>query len=341
MKPVFLLALLSAPAALLSAQTGQTIIDRAQQPSAPPVAPAETTGVVVAPGDADTGSQRIAEPREFPLSISVAYDTQAYYTSNVRLVPEGTHEDYAVVLANTLALRGDFMSSAVADGVLTPSVGFNFQRFNHGIGSKDHGDLDFDAYSVPLSLRYRFDPNWEATLGFAGSAIYSLEGPPKYHLIFRSYSPALGLRKLIGLGQNHIVSLGAGLSYAYTQSDRDSVPAGFSAYRKDRNDKWDATTDAAYYYLRGNWVVSPYARLAYSDYLHYQETNLLPSSATDVDRRDLTGSLGLSVTYNFTPWAAARAFSSYDWRESLGDEVFDYGYQNTTAGFGLSLSASF
>lgn len=341
MKPVFLLALLSAPAALLSAQTGQTIIDRSQQPAAPPVAPAETPGVVVTPGDADTGSQRIAEPREFPVRLSVAYDTQAYYTNNVRLVPDGTHENYAVVVANTLALRGDFKSSAVGGGVLTPSAGFNFQRFNHGVGSDDHRDLDFDAYSVPLSLRYRFGANWEATFGVAGSAVYSLEGPPKYHLIFRSYSPSLSLRKLIGLGQNHIVSLGAGLSYACTESDRDSVPSGFSAYRKDRNDKWDAAADVAYYYLRGNWVVSPYARLAYSDYLHYQETNLLPSSATDVDRQDLTGSIGLSVTYNFTSWASARAFTSYDWRESLGDKTFDYGYRNTNAGLGLSLSANF
>lgn len=341
MKPVFLLALLSAPAALLSAQPAQTIIDRAQQPAVPPAAPAETAGVVVSPGDTDTGSQRIAEPREFPIRLSVAYDAQAYYTSNVRLVPDGTHEDYAVVVANTLALRGDFPSATVGDGVLTPSAGFNFQRFYHGVGSQDHRDLDFDAYTVPLSLRYRFGANWEATLGVAGSAIYSLEGPPKYHLIFRSYSPTLGLRKLIGLGQHHIVSFGTGLSYAYTQSDRDSVPAGFSAYRKDRNDKWDASADVAYYYLRGNWVVSPYVRLAYSDYLHYQETNLLPAAATDVDRRDLTGSLGLSVTYNFTPWASARAFTSYDWRESLGDSAYDYGYRSTTAGLGLSLSANF
>jgi len=341
MKPALLLALLFTPVAVLSAQTGQTIIDRSQQPSAPPSAPAETSGVSVNPGDSDTGDQRIAQPRALPLKLSIVYDAQAYSTSNVRLVPDGTHKDYAVVVANTVALRGDFVSAAVGDGVLTPSVGFNFQRFYHGVGSQQHRDLDFDAYTVPLSLRYRFGANWEATLGFSGSAIQSLEGPPKYHLIFRSYSPTLGLRKLIGLGQNHIVSLGAGLSYACTESDRDSVPAGFSAYRKDRNDKWDAAVDVAYYYLRGNWVVSPYARLAYSDYLHYQETNLLPAPATDVDRRDLTGSLGLSVTYNFTPWASARAFTSYDWRESLGDSAFDYGYRSTTAGLGLSLSASF
>lgn len=341
MKPALLLALLSAPAALLSAQTAQTIIDRAQQPAAPSAAPAGTAGVVVTPGDADTGSQRIAQPREFPVKFSLTYDAQVYYTSNVLLAPVGSPEDDATVVANTVAIRADFKSRVLGDGVLTPSVGFNFQRFNHGLFSGDNRDLDFDSYSVPLSLRYRFGSNWEASLGFTGNAIYSLEGPPSYHLIFRSYSPAISLRKLISLGQNHILSLGTGLSYARTESDRDSVPAGFSAYRSDRNDKWDVSADVAYYYLHGSWVVGPYARLAYSDYLHYQETNILPLPATRVDRRDLTGSLGLSVSYNFTDRASVRAFTSYDRRESVGDKTFDYGYRSTNAGLGLSLIANF
>ncbi|HEY9249782.1 MAG TPA: hypothetical protein VIO38_11645, partial [Rariglobus sp.] len=301
--------------------------------------------------DADAGNQRIAEPRRFPVKLYVAYDAQAYYTSNVNLVPSGASEDYAVVIANTLALRGEFRSWAVGDGLLTPSVGFNFQRVYHGVGSDDHKALDFDAYSVPLSLRYRFGNNWEASAGFTSTAIYSLEGPPKYHLIFRSYSPSLNLRKLIGLGESHLLGLGAGVSYAATTSDRDSAslgaPFASNPFREDRNDKWDFSADAAYYYLHGKWIVSPYARLTYSDYLHYQESGAtvlapaVPPDATQVDRRDLTGSLGLSVSYNFTPWASARVFTSFDWRDSLGDDAFDYGYENTNAGVGLTLSASF
>ncbi len=336
MKRIFVAALLgSASVCSLVAQTStEAIIDRAQQPATPSL-PSAQSAVSVAPGDADAGNQRIAEPRQLPFKLYIAYDAQLYYTDNVNLVPSDQHEDYAVIFANTLASRAEFKSQAVGDGLLTPSVGFNYQRFYHGVGSKDHESLNFDSYSVPLTLRYRFGANWEATMGFASSSIYRLEGSPDYHLIFRSYTPSVALRKLVGLGENQILSFGGGLSYSFTKADRDGIPSIFS-FRDDRNDKVDVSTDLAYYYLHGKWVLGPYARLSYADYSHYQE-----GAHTDVDRRDLTGSLGLSVSYNFTPWASARIFTSYDWRDPQGDSPVDYSYKATNAGFGVTLSGSF
>jgi hypothetical protein len=334
MKHLLLLALFSAPAAVLIAQSDQTIIDRAQQPGAP-VLPATQPSVSVAPGDADAGNQRIAEPRKLPFKLSFVYDAQAYYTDNVNLVPESQTEDHALIVAQTLAARAELRSHAVGDGLLTPLIGFNFQRYYHGVGSSDHESLDFDSYALPLSLRYRFGANWEATLGFTSSAIYSLEGPPEYNKIFRAYTPSLSLRKLVGLAQNRILSLGTGVSYAFTKADRDGIPAIFS-FRDDRNDKMDLSIDAAYYHLLGKWVFSPYARVTYSDYSHYQE-----AAFNDVDRRDVTGSLGVSVSYNFTHWASARIFTSYDWRKPQGDSPVDYSYETANAGLGLTLSASF
>lgn len=333
MKHLLLLALAAAPAALI-AQTEQTIIDRAQQPGAPALPPAQT-GVTVAPGDVDAGNQRIAEPRALPFKLNLVYDAQVYYTDNVNLTPSDQPADYAVIVANTLAVRADFNSWAVGDALLTPSAGLTYQRYYHGVGSDDHEALDFDSYSVPLALRYRFGANWEATLGFTASAIYSLEGPPDYHHIYTSYTPSLSLRKLVGFSQNQILSFGGALSYSFTESDRDGIPPLFS-YRENRNDKTEVSIDAAYYHLHGQWVFSPYARLSYSDYSHYQEGGF-----TDVDRRDLTGSLGLSVSYNFTSWVSARVFTSYDWRDPQGDSFVDYGYHTTNAGVGLTLNAAF
>ena len=337
MKHLLSLALLGASAALLTAQTEQTIIDRSQQPGTParPETPATSS---VAPGDVDSGTQRIAESRKLPFKLNFAYDSQVYHSNNIRLAASGTPEQDAVIFANTLALRAEFASHAIGEGLLTPSVGFTYQRFYHGVGENNFKDLDFDSYSVPLSLRYRFGKNWEATAGLTANSVYSLA---EYHLIYRSYSPGLGLRKLISLGENQILSLGGNLSYSLTKADRDSTPAGFSAFRDDRNDKWDASVDAAYYYLHGKWVAGPYVRLAYTDYLHYHETSVLPLAATTVDRRDITGSVGLSVSYNFTDWASARLFTNFDWRDSQGDRAFDYGYANTNAGLGLTLSASY
>jgi hypothetical protein len=331
MKHFALLILLAAPAAWLSAQTEQTIIDRAQQPGTPPTPPAQATGPAVSPGDADSGNQRIAEPRKLPFKLYLAYDVQAYHTSNVNLAPSGFAKDDAVILANTLSGRAEFRSFAVGEGLLTPSAGLNIQRYHHGVGTNDFETLDFDAFSIPLTLRYRFGANWEATFGVTHTSIYSIN--PDHDRIFRSVTPALNLRKLISLGQNHLVSLGGGISYATTESNEAAA-----LVREDRNDKWDYSIDAAYYYLKGKWVVSPYARLSYADYIHYEES--LPA-IVEVDRRDLTGSIGLSVSYNFTPWASARAFTSFDWRDSQGDDAFDYGYSNTNVGIGATFSASF
>ena len=111
MKHLLLLALLGTPAALLTAQTGQTVIDRAQQPSAPSL-PSAQSPVSVAPGDADAGNQRIAEPRTLPFKLYVAYDAQLYYTDNVNLVPSNVHADYAVIFANTLATRAAIRTHA-------------------------------------------------------------------------------------------------------------------------------------------------------------------------------------------------------------------------------------
>lgn len=330
MKHLALLALLAAPAAWLSAQTEQTIIDRAQQPGLPPTPPPQAAGPAVSPGDADSGNQRVAEPRKLPFKLNIAYDVQAYHTSNVNLAPSGNPKDDAVVLANTLALRAEFESHAVGEGILTPSVGLNIQRFYHGVGTDDYETLDFDALSIPLALRYRFGDNWEASFGITHTTIYSLK--PDHDRIFRSNTPSLNLRKLVALGQNHLVSVGGGISYASTESDEAT------AARDDRNDKWDFSADIAYYYLKDKWVFGPYFRLSFADYVHYEES--LPA-IVEVSRRDITGSLGVSVSYNFTPWASARAFTSFDWRDSQGNKAFDYGYSNSNVGLGATFSATF
>jgi hypothetical protein len=331
MKHPLLFALLAAPAALF-ADANQTIIDRAQQATPPSATPPVAPGVTVSPGDADAGNQRIAEKRTSPVKVSVSYDGQFYYTDNVELASPGTAKLDAFILAQTLSVRGEFNSVALGEGMLTPSVGLVYQRFYHGIGEgMDRSALDFDSLSLPFGLRYRFGDNWEANLGVTTNAVYGNDPATNYHEILRSHTPALSLRKMIGLSDTQILSLGTSVSYAVTTADDAD-----GLYRDDRNDKTDYAADAAYYLLLGKWTVGPTVRVSYTDYLHYQEAIF-----SDTNRRDLTASLGLSLSYTLRPWASARLYSSYDLRKPQGEDEGGYAYTSKTLGLGLSLSAEF
>jgi hypothetical protein len=332
MKHQLLFALLAAPAALFAAADNQTIIDRAQQATPPSATPPVAPGVAVSPGDADAGNQRIAEKRTSPVKISASYDGQFYYTDNVTLASPGVVKENAFILAQTLSVRGEFNSVALGEGMLTPSVGLVYQRFYHGIGEgMDFSNLDFDSFSLPFGLRYRFGANWEANLGVTSNAVYGNDPATNYHEILRSHTSALSLRKMIGISDTQILSLGTSVSYAVTTADDAD-----GLFRDDRNDKTDYAADAAYYYIMGQWTVGPTARVSYTDYLHYQEAIF-----SDTNRRDLTASLGLSLSYTLRPWASARLYSSYDLRKPQGEDNGGYAYTSKTLGLGLSLSAEF
>ena len=336
MKPLYFVTLLAAPVSLFAADASQTIIDRAQQTRAPS-APAKTaSGIEVSPGDADAGNQRVAEKRKLPFKFTGSYDTQLYYTDNVELASPGTPKKDAYIFAQTLALQAEFNSFAIGkDGMIIPSVGFVYQRFYNGIGEgKEFSSLDFDSYSVPLNLRYRFGNNWEASLSLTANSVYSNDPATNYHQILRTYSPAIGLRKIFIISDKQILTCSTSASYSATKADVSEIPALLS-YRDDRNDKYDYSADLGYYYTPGQWIIGPTARLGYSDYLHYQE-----SGFTNVDRRDLTASFGLSASYKFKPWATVRIFSGYDMRKPQGANN-GYEYTSKTLGLGLTLSAEF
>lgn len=343
MKRLLLLALAATSTGALFAQTASdVIIDRAQQPTPPPAPTAAATKADGERGDLDGGTQRLAETRKLPFKLTLAYDGQIYYTDNVFL--QANNKVEAVVIASTLLARVEGNSIPVGSTLLTPSAGVVFQRFNHD--KFDHNqpreNLDFDAYSVPLALRLRFGDNWEITAGVTGTAVYSLEGPPDYNLTYQALTGYVAARKLIAIGRNQIISLGATVGYVKTKSDTPTaLPFPLVSYRDDRNDKLDTSFDAGYYYLKGPWTVGPYARVTYSDYSHFEEVG--SGAADSVNRRDLTSSVGLSVSYAFTRWGTARVFTSYDWRNPQGEQsaANDYAYKSANVGIGATLSTSF
>jgi len=338
--PLALLLSLTLGTSIAAAQSSNSaIIDRAQQPAPPPAVPAqsEATKALGVEGE-DTGVQRIAQPRKFPVKFFVNTDTQLYYTDNVFLSPDGNpqSESDAVVLANTLSLRAEAPSWAVASGLLTPSLGLTYQRYYHSLGRNEPNReaLDFDSLSVPLTLRYRNQTGWEGTLGLTAGSIYRLNGASSYENIYRNLTPSLSVRKLVGLNKSNLLSFGASADYAATWTN---TPGGLLDFRDDRNDKFTYSADAAYYYLRDRWTFNAYVRLSYADYLGYQEAGF-----RDVSRNDTTFNFGASLTYTITPWASARVFASSDMRESNQDgPIDDYTYEAGNLGAGVSLNFAF
>lgn len=340
--PLALLLGLSLGASASFAQDANTsIIDRAQQPAPPsvPRSPTDTAQPLGIEGE-DIGVQRIAEPRKFPVKLFLDADTQVYYTDNVLLQPDSNPQSNsdAVIFATTFSVRAETPSKPFANGLITPSIGLVYQRYYHGLASGDpaRDDLDFDSYSIPLTLRFRNQSGWDASIGLTAGAIYRLNSAENYQNIYRNLTPSATLRKSIGLTKTQLVSVGATLAYSQTWAD---TPGGLFNFRDDRNDKVDLSGDIAYYYIRGRWVLNAYGRAAFADYLHYQE-----AGNRDVNRRDTTLGLGASATYTITPWASARIFTSTDWRLSNQDggaSPDNYTYQSSNLGVGLSLSASF
>ncbi|MFA6286820.1 MAG: hypothetical protein WC661_05485 [Opitutaceae bacterium] len=328
MKRILLPALLLV-ACSVHAQTNESIIDRAALPQAP-AAPNSTNGPAAAQGgDQDAGTQRVAQRRDFPVKFTVAYDAQVYYTTNVYLTASDPVE--AMILANTASIVAQTPSMAVANGLLTPSLGFTYQRYNHGIGTDDsvRKSLDFDSYSMPFNLSFRFGTNWEANLGFTTSSIYRLNGTPDYHLIYRSNTPSLSLKKLVSLGANQVLSMTVGVDYCFTDAGTASTPT----VSEHRNDKYDFFANAGYYYIHGKWTLGPYVSVTRSIYRDYEEFG-----PVSMGRRDTTCSVGASVNYSFNRWASARVFTSFDWRNSTSEL---YTYNAANAGVGATLSASF
>ncbi len=341
MKRLLLLtALCVSTAGTLAAQsTESTVIDRAAQPGLPPTqppdSPATESDIAKQTDSSDAGVQRMAEPRKLPFKVSVSTDIQVYYTDNVLLADSGTaaSNSDAVVFGGTLAVRLTGNPIALDKGVLTPSIAFVYQNFRHGIGSDDaaRDGLDFDAYSIPMTVSYRFGEGWEASAGLTASAVYRIHGAGDYSRIIASYTPSLSISKVIPISKEQVTVLSSSLSKSFSKAN---VPA-LATYRDDRNDKYEFSLDATHYILKGKWTFSPYARVSYSYYEHFEELANTPD-----DRTDLTASTGFVASYRINSRSSARVYTNYEVRDSQTNTV-DYDYKAGTIGLGASLSWTF
>lgn len=342
-RTVALLTLIT-PLATLAQDATTTIIERAQQAGvgAPPTTEAPAEATKPTPGqDSDAGVQRVAEPRKLPFKINAYADQSLIWTDSVFLAPEDANDEGAAVATTSLGVGVRTLPRVVASGQLLFSAGFSYSRTLHGLDDENSTirNLDFDSYALPLSASFRWGQGWEASASLTYSQLYSVRGAPNYEKLFESTTPALSLRKQSQLGRDMFLSLGGSLSYSDTWTSLRDVPAGLG-YRHNRGNKIDASLNSALYLVRGNWMLSPSARVNFSRYIHYQEAGF-----NYVMRADTTAALDLELSYNFTSWASARLTAGYERRLSSANSIsldgFDYTYDSFSGGLGASLSVSF
>jgi hypothetical protein len=279
------------------------------------------------PGEAaDTGVQFLIKTKPRKEYVEASVDTQYYYTSNVFLQEDtaSTSPTDTGVFVNTISAAYAPTAFDLWGGKLSPRVGLRLQMFNYGLDKTENqlNNLDFMAQTAFAETRLQLWQNWVFGAGFDYTRLVSNENQDSYAEFYKEYVPNLSATRYFPINNQMLASVGADVRYRLT--DVDPNPA------RQNNDRADYGLFASFLYLPiEKLTLQPYYRFVLSDYT-YQSND---------GRTDYLNTIGFSVGYEITKWAAARVFTSYDYKESDDATVADY--TNYNAGLGASLNFRF
>jgi hypothetical protein len=266
----------------------------------------------------DVGQQNILKVKRRKRRFDVQIDSQFFYTSNTGLEEDG---DDSTLFVNTVYLAYAPDATPLWGGQLSPSIGFRHQFFNYGLAGSAPSALaaDFDAQAIVGQLQLRTTNNWTFQLGLEYARL--LDHAPtfsSYKEFYREWVPRYSATKFFYLSETRFF----GLSYqgAYHISDSPRNTANTSA-----QDRLDQGFLAAYTHAFGpTWTVQPFTRAVYTHYTDQQ------------GRDDLLVTVGGAVFYTINEWLTARAFVSYDARETDLPIVPDYSKLDIGIALGMS-----
>jgi hypothetical protein len=269
--------------------------------------------------NADIGPQhvlRLVPQRTF---FMVRLDSQYLYTDNVLLTqaPKVPGTEFV----NTAQLSFAPAPYRIGPGRISPSVGYMSQWFNYEMGNHNNGAIDFNVQTLYVSAKYQFQGNWTMFGEFDYNRFLN---QVNYGNFYWEYVPSAGVQRLIQIKDNMLLSVGVQADY------HDSWTAPPQAeHSQDRADGLFTLSFA--WQMTRHLVAQPYYRFQYT----YYQFNTLRTSYRD----DYLNSLGLSMTYNFTPYLGLRVFFNKDINTS--DDAFAQSYRDYNVGADLSLSFRF
>jgi hypothetical protein len=269
----------------------------------------------------DVGQQNILKVKRRKRRFDVQIDSQFLYTSNTALEENGND---STLLVNTIYLAYAPDATPLWGGQLLPSIGYRHQFFNYGLmgSAPSAAAADFDSQAIVGQLQLRTTNNWTFSTGLEYARL--LDHDPSfssYKEFYREWVPRYLATKFYYLSETRFFGMSYQGAYHITDSPRNT--ANTSA-----QDRLDQGLLAAYTHAFGpTWTVQPFTRAVYTHYTDQQ------------GRDDFLVTVGGTVFYTINEWLTARAFVSYDVRETDIPTVPDY--QKLDMGIALGVNKRF
>ena len=272
----------------------------------------------------DTGEQVVILRRARPTYLEASADVQYLRTDNMFL-SEHNRQD-ADELISTVQLALAPAPYDLAGGKFAPRVGYRHQWFDFGLwGAKIDGigtklnTYDFNAQTAFVDMSWT-RAGWTFDAGFDFTRLLTTTA---YNEFYREYVPHWGVQKNFPLTATAAVSVGYEGDYRFSDLNNTGLPVA-----SDYNDRTDHGIFASYTQTFGKHaMLQPFYRFKYTCF------------TADVHRDDCLNSLGVAFYWFFTPQISARAFASYDLRQSSATGISDY--EKLDTGVGLNLTFRF
>lgn len=313
-----------------------------------PAAHGATTVTELYPGEADdVGPQVALAVPARRVHLEVMADSQYYHTSNFFLTEDssntGLGREKARVLLNTVEVAAVTDPSLLGGGEFQPRAGYRQQWFTVHLAPSDlfsvlsARDVNFVAQTAFMEARYRYHKQWI----FDGGVDFTrLLYPDKssFHERGEFYSelqPRWGVRRIFTLDDTRAVTVAYQGAYHATAADQvfPNVP-------NNVNDRWDSNLVVNYTQaITPKFIVEPSYHFKQTDYTNFAD------GYGSTGRHDRLHSLGASVYYYFLPEISARAFASYEIKDSTAPDrgIYAglYDYKKFDAGVALNLDYRF
>ena len=263
----------------------------------------------------DVGLQRPVESKKKGFGYQLGFSSKIYHTNNTISTKPGSDKFPAGIWENTLS--NNFLLGAydLRGATFSPVVGLNYTNFNHfGHDKLKDLPLDFGSLSLNFAGIFTFGKGWSLRPSLGYTVDLSLEDSMSRQ--YSQVSPGIALGKSFSIGKAQSFAEWS-LNYAFTNSPDNP--------NKDALNRLETALTLGIDIPFGEFEFSPFINLALADYSNPSKT-------------DLTGTLGLNLTYSITDWMALRIYSTLSSRNS--SEV-NSEFNRIDTGGGATLNARF